>query len=264
MITRLTENSGHFSFSAQARLDFNALAATGGAQWESTDRYLNIAEEIARRGEGRVMTDDEISSIAAKAKDSAKSLTSILNRDNDYDTIIIDALGGNDRVTIGPTVQKTVWVDGGDGDDTIIDRTGKAILVDKTEQGKVNGLVTRNDAPTSAFNVGVVSPSQDRTLGQLTIDNPTDVDWYRFTLSSKPNPINSTIIANSLSSDDVFTFEIYAATNTKTPLVSATGSISLKSLQANVDYLLKVTNNLRPTVYDLQFNFDGDKARRAK
>ncbi len=197
LVTRLTENNGHFSFSAQARLDFSAVAATGGSQWESTDRYLNIAEEISRRGEGRGLSDEELMSIAAKAKDSAKPLSSILARDNDYDIILIDALGGNDRVTIGPTVQKTVWVDGGDGDDTIIDRTGKAILADKTEQGKVNGLTTRNDNATAAYALGILS--SDKTLGKLTIDNPSDIDWYKFTLASKPTNAKASLAVASLS-----------------------------------------------------------------
>ena len=258
LITRLTENNGHFSFSAQARLDFNALSATGGAQWDSTDRYLNIAEEIGRRGEGRAMTDEELTTIAAKARDTAKPLTSILNRDNDYEVIIIDALGGNDRVTIGPTVQKSVWVDGGSGDDTIIDRTGKAILVDKTEQGKVNGFVTRNDTPAGAFDVGALS--SDKTFTQLTIDNPSDADWYKFRLATKAaSSRTSIVLADSLSKEDKFTFDLYALTDTQTPFAtSSSGSISLVNLLPGVDYYLKVTDNLRPTVYDLQFNIDGD------
>ncbi len=257
LITRLTENNGHFSFAASARLDFNALSATGGAQWDSTDRYLNIAEEMSRIGEGRTLTDEELVNIAAKAKDTAKPLTSILNRDNDYDIIIVDALGGNDRVTIGPTVQKTVWVDGGAGDDTIIDRTGKAILVDKTEQGKVNGLVTRNDTATGAFDVGTISA--EKTISNLTIDHPSDIDWYKFRLANNSLKTRSTIEKLSLSTDDKFSFEIYAAADTKKPIATGSnGAISLSALQPNVDYLVKVFNNLRPTVYDLQFNLDGD------
>ncbi len=256
LVTRLTENNGHFSFSAQARLDFSAVAATGGSQWESTDRYLNIAEEVSRRGEGRGLSDEELMSIAAKAKDSAKPLSSILARDNDYDIILIDALGGNDRVTIGPTVQKTVWVDGGDGDDTIIDRAGKAILADKTEQGKVNGLTTRNDVANAAFALG--SLASDKTLGKLTIDNPSDTDWYKFTLASKPTSPKASLAVTSLSGDDKFTLEIYAASDTKTIIASGTGSVLLGKLQAGVEYLLKITDNLRPTVYDLQANLDGN------
>ena len=42
-----------------------------------------------------------------------------------------DALGGNDIITVGPTVQKTVWVDGGPGDDTVQFLSGNAILADK-------------------------------------------------------------------------------------------------------------------------------------
>ncbi len=256
LVTRLTENNGHFSFSAQARLDFSAVSATGGSQWDSNDRYLNIAEEIARRGEGRGLSDEELMNIAAKAKDTSKPLSSILARDNDYDIILIDALGGNDRVTIGPTVQKTVWVDGGEGDDTIIDRSGKAILADKAEQGKVNGLTTRNDNSTAAFALGAIS--SDKTLSKLTIDNPSDADWYKFTLVNKPTNAKASIAVASISSDDKFTLELYAASDTKTVIASGIGSVLLNKLQPGVDYLLKITDNLRPTVYDLQANLDGD------
>ncbi len=165
-------------------------------------------------------------------------------------------MGGNDRVTIGPTVQKTVWVDGGDGDDTIIDRSGKAILADKSEQGKVNGLATRNDTPEAAYAMG--SLTSDKTLGKLTIDNPSDVDWYKFSLSSKPASPKASIAVASLSTDDKFTLEVYAASDTKTVVASGVGSVLLSKLQPGKEYLLKITDNLRPTVYDLQANLDGD------
>ena len=59
--------------------------------------------------------------------------------------ILIDALGGADQVTVGPTVQRTVWVDAGDGDDRVEIRSGSTILPDVTERPR------RNDEPQDAF-----------------------------------------------------------------------------------------------------------------
>src|SRR5689334_21792215 len=69
----------------------------------------------------------------------------LLPGEGDFQVILIDALGGNDVVTVGPTVQKTVWVDAGSGDDRVEIRSGNAILIDQTEQRK------RNDTKETAY-----------------------------------------------------------------------------------------------------------------
>src|SRR5205085_2165966 len=65
--------------------------------------------------------------------------------------IIIDALDGNDKITVGPTVQKTVWIDAGAGDDQVQILSGYAILVDQAEQG------TRNDDPAHPFTLATTA-----------------------------------------------------------------------------------------------------------
>ena len=42
-------------------------------------------------------------------------LSNLLPPEGDFLAIIIDALDGNDEVTVGPTVVKSVWIDGGAG-----------------------------------------------------------------------------------------------------------------------------------------------------
>jgi Ca2+-binding RTX toxin-like protein len=72
----------------------------------------------------------------------------LLPPEGDFMAIIIDALAGDDTVIVGPTVQKTVWIDAGAGDDRVEIQAGNPILIDRTEYG------TRNDTPDSAFLLG--------------------------------------------------------------------------------------------------------------
>jgi hypothetical protein len=91
----------------------------------------------------------------------------------EFDAIIVDALGGNDQVTVGPTVQKTVWIDAGAGDDKVVIRSGNAILVDGAEfveQGEfVIGSSTLPDDLTvqAVFDVGL-----GMDTFRVTIDPP--------------------------------------------------------------------------------------------
>ena len=49
-------------------------------------------------------------------------IANLLPPEGDFLVILIDALGGNDQIIVGPTVQKTVWVDAGDGTDYVCQR----------------------------------------------------------------------------------------------------------------------------------------------
>ena len=142
LLTRLTEVDGNFSFAAQVRLDFGATDSRGDLVWDPTDVLLDTAP---------LFTDDLFdrnTALAELAERETALVSGLLPPEGDFMAILIDALAGDDRVTIGPTVHKTVWVDAGPGDDHVEILAGNAILVDRAEQG------TRNDLPGDAFRLG--------------------------------------------------------------------------------------------------------------
>jgi uncharacterized delta-60 repeat protein len=110
----------------------------------------------------------------------------------DFQVIIIDALGGNDSVVIGETVQKSVWVDAGDGDDTVLIQPQRAFLPDRTDR-----VGDRNDSAELAITLGnssVVSRDPDplnnnRVYSGLTIDSARsdepDIDWFKFSFANQ-------------------------------------------------------------------------------
>jgi hypothetical protein len=127
LITRLTNNNGNFTFDAQVRLDFSATDENKNLIWDSRDvveTFTSILE----------LDDDQQPFELQKFANSGDFLPG----EGDFLAIIIDALGGNDIVNVGPTVQKTVWVDGGAGDDQILFASGNTILVDRTEDKNRN------------------------------------------------------------------------------------------------------------------------------
>ncbi|MFT5126014.1 MAG: Ca2+-binding RTX toxin-like protein, partial [Verrucomicrobiales bacterium] len=192
LITRLTENNGNFSFSAQVRLDFNATDSEGNPVWDAKDTVTNLdaflsAQDAAERGEG----------LDAVQQTETNLVNGLLPPEGDFLVILIDALDGDDIITVGPTVQKTVWVDAGKGDDRVEMRSGNAILIDKAEtNAPPGGLRGRNDLASQAFLLlapnalghivtsaeVLVDGTQSVTYNGLTIDNPQDVDWYSFQL----------------------------------------------------------------------------------
>src|SRR6185295_1753763 len=111
--------------------------------------------------------------------------------------IIIDAQAGNDRITVGPTVTKSVWIDGGAGDDRITIKSGNPILPDQVEGP------SRNDTRQTAYNlftdprVGAIGAN--RLLRGMTLDSPTDVDFYRFRLAQA---IQGNLVVSGLSATD--------------------------------------------------------------
>ena len=140
LITRLTNNNGNYTFDAQVKLSFDATDASGNLIWNASDSQIELD---AFKREGEEGTDQ------AKADYREDQLIGgLLPPEDDYLVIIIDAMNGDDVVSIGPTVQKTVWVDGGYGDDRIEIASGNAILPDKTEGS------TRNDIPEVAYSLG--------------------------------------------------------------------------------------------------------------
>ncbi|MGI0501371.1 calcium-binding protein, partial [Limnospira platensis] len=111
IITRLTNNNGNFTFDAQVNLSFSATDSQGNPIYNDLP-------------------------------------AGTLPPEDDFLAIIIDALGGNDIINIGPTVQVSVWTDVGTGDNIVNTMSGNSILPDKTEQGG------RNDNPEMAFSLG--------------------------------------------------------------------------------------------------------------
>ncbi len=127
----------------------------------------------------------------------SNGLSSLLPSEGDFLAIIIDALDGDDTITVGPTVVKSVWTDGGAGNDRIEYISGSPILIDQTD-ARNNGVGNGDQA--HAFDLAVAAapsnPSGFRIAGQyrftgLTIDSPSDEDWYAFKLGAAPSPANS-------------------------------------------------------------------------
>ena len=142
LLTRLTNNDGNFSFAAQVRLDFAATDDDGNQIWDPSDILLDLD---ALRTDDLLARNEALADLQTREQDLVNGL---LPPEGDFLAIIIDALDGDDQITIGPTVQKTVWVDAGAGDDVVEILAGNAILVDRTE------FVTRNDLADDAFRLG--------------------------------------------------------------------------------------------------------------
>jgi Ca2+-binding RTX toxin-like protein len=241
----LTENNGSFTFAAQVRLDFNAVDGAGNLIWNPRDLLFDL----------------EILQDLDRAPD-AGGLSGLLPPEGDFLAIIIDALGGNDRIFVGPTVQKTVWIDAGSGDDFVFIRSGNAILPDRTEQ------LARNDLPGNASSLNPPSStaataiSANTTFAGLTLDNPEDQDFYRIEFRVNPSGL---ITASSLSVNDGLVLELYDITGETLLRSSALAPDVALSLDDAVDqaelepftvYLLRVRSDRVPTVYSLDFLID--------
>jgi Ca2+-binding RTX toxin-like protein len=142
LITRLTENNGNFTFDASVRLDFNATDENGALVWDASDLVASVSSIIDRDPEDRQMAFNELVLNG-----------NLLPSEGDFLAIIIDALDGNDVINVGPTVQKTVWVDAGAGDDTVTFQTGNAILVDRTEEQNRNEVAGQPGDTSRAFDL---------------------------------------------------------------------------------------------------------------
>ena len=98
LITRLTNNNGNFTFDAQIRLDFDARDANGDLVWDPDDVVLDLEALSSDDPDRRAQTIQRIELNGG-----------LLPDEGDFMVILIDALGGHDQVTVGPTVQRTVW-----------------------------------------------------------------------------------------------------------------------------------------------------------
>ncbi|MEM8911271.1 MAG: LamG-like jellyroll fold domain-containing protein [Planctomycetota bacterium] len=213
LITRLTDNNGNFNFSAQVKLDFTATDDEGKAVWNPNDLQFSLDELNAAGDESR---GEQLSAIASSQQVESDLLQNILPPEADFLVIIVDALDGNDEVIIGPTVQKTVWVDAGAGDDIVEIRSGNAILVDRAESSVgTTGLASRNDIPAQAFDLFSSNEGVNTTFGGkaiddgvvtftgLSIDSPADEDWYAFTLADVPTVAGKITLASGSPIDNL-------------------------------------------------------------
>jgi len=249
---------------ARANGDRISLIRTSSATVSaaSTSIVVSFANAAARNELG--MAVDQSATIGFVGSNGLKSL---LPPEGDFSAIIIDALDGNDTVTVGPTVIKSVWTDGGKGDDTIKYISGKPILADLGDTQAGNTL--RNDTPTAAYPLGAISSSQ--LFSGLTIDNPIDSDWYTFTLATTGTP-SDFLRVPSISPNDRLSFGIYnlngaaiagkqyANTAGSDPLIALSGLVS-------GEYKINVTTDRIPTVYELDLQVgttSGNTATSAK
>lgn len=272
LVTRLTNNNGNVSFAAQVRLDFNAVDPQSNLVWGADGLKFRLDQLLANSNIADRSAELSKISVAERDQQNLDLLSTLLPGEGDFKVILIDALGGNDQIVVGPTVQKTVWIDAGAGDDTVQILAGNSILVDKSESSlnTATGLRSRNDRPGHAFTLtkveggslksfdGISASADGLEFNGLTIDNPNDVDWYRFTLASAP-ATTAVIDLASGSSIDRLAMEIYAENDLANRLKLGTSNgtasqISLSGLQAGVGYLLKVTTPfVVPTIYGLRF-----------
>ncbi len=252
LITRLTDNNGTFSFAASVRLDFAATDANGNRLWDVDDLVFRANEYVAAK------QLDPNGSQAATSMALTSLTNGLLPPEDEYLAIIIDALDGDDEITVGPTVQKTVWIDAGPGDDRVEIVSGNAILIDRAEIGTPQGgFRGRNDTPERAFDLDIEGPNRDGLiLTNLTIDNPNDTDWFRFTPQTGLSQATFGVVGNS--PDDNLLISIHTPNGSDDPpsvsgLEPSAGPLDLSSLVVGETYLLRVQSDLRPTIYDLKF-----------
>lgn len=250
LITRLTDNNGNVTFDAQVRLDFAATDADGNAIWTPNDLLADYAALRALTG-NETLTD--LQKVDVKRLES-NLVNHLLPPEGDFQAIIIDALGGNDKIIVGPTVQKSVWIDAGDGDDQVTIRGGNVILADKAETGTTNGLIGRNDTAAMAYPLSV--PAGGVQLNGLTLDHAGDVDWFKFTLPAVGGSLN----VKTASPIDALTVQVFATDGvtqraTATSLQSVT--VNIAGLVAGTEYLLQVQTNKTPTIYGIEFALGG-------
>src|SRR5690606_14080002 len=194
--------------------------------------------------------------------------------------IIVDALAGNDRVDVGPTVLRSVWVDAGASDDVVDIASGRAILVDQSE---LSGR-GRNDEVPYVLSGGEESEGstpihlRDGFLfSGLSIDSPNDVDWYAFAIDLPENESfkpGDAITVSEISVMGGLEVELYVVEGSRAlPILDVTDDeyvaphrgfrvgqslrIPLEpSLPASGDvaYFLRVTSSLGPTEYEIEFS----------
>ena len=184
LVTRLTNNNGNFSFSARVHLDFEATNAAGARLWDPRDIVLDV-EAI------QAITDPAARQIAY---DELQLNGGLLPPEGNFQVILIDALGGNDKITVGPTVQKTVWIDAGAGDDRVEIKSGSAILIDPLDANDRNDRAEKADYLNG---LSITSVSTPPTSGRIAEDVV-----LTFSLGQKAGDVTITLRASDTSTNN--------------------------------------------------------------
>lgn len=259
LITRLTENDGRFTFDAQVQLDFAATHPDGSRVWDPQDLVYQLEELEEVDGDNRLELVERTSTLTR----------SLLPPEGDYLAIIIDAKAGDDQIFVGPTVQRSVWISAGDGDDRVEIADGSPILVDLADYEQRNEVAGDASNASAAYDLGELDEST--LFSNLTLDSPGDVDWYSLTAAPADLLLFEEVLVDSLNAGDQIELQLFTATADGVRKLAATGvavpgaepiddqkparvALGVPSLDpASVSQLLIRVRSLGqiPTVYDL-------------
>ena len=237
LITRLTNNNGVFTFAAQDEFQYLLDAASDP---DNAD-FLTPLEDLQLRGSQQqdplnpdLTVEPPGTEAQATGTEQGGTLEGLLPQGDGVEVIIIDALGGDDLITVGPTVQHSVWIDAGADDDVVKIEGGEVILSDKTELVQPSNPdpsaddEARNDSPASAFYLSrdplAAHPANQAalpgstTFSGLNIDNPDDEDWYRFSIADDNGDgvigAGARLTLGSVSDNDGLEVALFAANGT--------------------------------------------------
>ncbi|MFO0941326.1 MAG: calcium-binding protein [Pirellulales bacterium] len=260
-IQRALELAG-LSGKVNARLSDGKLALTrldGDGLQQGRSMTVVTTNDLARDLFG--LSDGQQSTVGLVGE---RGLAGLLPPEGDFQAIIVDALDGNDTINVGPTVTKSVWSDGGKGNDRIIHAAGSAILIDHIDSLK------RNDSRETAFDLDSQTPGNEAgvqhnwrtnlTITGLSLDSPTDQDWFKFQVedASQLPTAADYLKLTSLSTADGMQLKLITANNSGqfVEIASSNASGLLRwpsnGLQLNKAYWLKVFSNAKPTRYQIE------------
>lgn len=219
-------------------------------------------------------------------------ISAIHRQTGDLDTqilaIVIDSAGDNDRIRVGETVQKSVWVDAGLGDDLVTIDPQRSYLPDRTEHTVDRQLLDprlhRNDFPklkseqvkdwegrerTIESRPYKIDASKSRILRNLTIDSARnedpDHDWFILDAGINLFGPNDRILVNSPEGEKftvrVFKTEEDAEGNLNSIIPQEVdGSVDLAEAVGKAHVYLQVFQpESKPTIYDIEIKRSNEK-----